>query len=59
MEPELARRRGEVLQMQCFEKERGAPLRDGREKSLGGFRGEMKGVELPQLGGVWGGSPMF
>ena len=24
-----------------------------------GFRGEGNGVELPQLGGVWGGSPMF
>ena len=41
--PELARGRGEAPQMQCFEKERGAPLRDGREKSPGGFRGEMKG----------------
>jgi len=52
--------KGEVLQMQGFEKGRGAPLRDGREKSPGGFRGREKGgVELPQLGGVWGGNPMF
>ena len=37
-----------------------APLGDGRgEVPLGGFRGETNGVELPQLGGVWGGSPII
>ncbi len=37
-----------------------APLGDGRgEVPLGGFRGGTTGVELPQLGGVWGGSPMI
>ena len=32
--------------------------REGRSPRRG-FRGEANGVELPQLGGVWGGSPMI
>ena len=51
---ELAPGRGADPHVQDFGKkeEGGAPLGDGRGKSLGGFRGKETGVELPQLGGV-------